>query len=406
MRLRLPNMVEIQFPFILVRTRIGLTLMDRLGRTSFSKKMGLISLIVMPFLGAVMVYLLLNAVNNMLSNPSVSRVLKEMGPAANILLPGVNPYLPVFYGWMALLIAMVIHEYAHGAQARANGMSVKSTGLVLFLIIPVGAFAEVDEKQLEDAGLEKAGRVLSSGPVSNVIAALAALAVFIILMLTLKPVVDGILVVGLATNGTAYQEGMRPGDIIIGVNGEPTPDWNSFAEAVRKVYKQGGNITFRVSRNGFSNYTFTLGKNLSSSGKLSLVPLKDVLENYSLAFARSPLEGFITYLMIPTAPFPWVYETIPFSSLLQKYYVSTILGEDYHYPVNFFFWVWFINLNLGVFNALPLYPMDGGVLFKLFCRKKLGGRVSVKTVDKMVYAVSLALLGLIIGMIVLPYVFG
>ncbi|MEM2051316.1 MAG: hypothetical protein QXZ11_09415, partial [Thermoproteota archaeon] len=104
MRLRLPNMVEIQFPFILVRTRIGLTLMDRLGRTSFSKKMGLISLIVMPFLGAVMVYLLLNAVNNMLSNPSVSRVLKEMGPAANILLPGVNPYLPVFYGWMALLI--------------------------------------------------------------------------------------------------------------------------------------------------------------------------------------------------------------------------------------------------------------------------------------------------------------
>ncbi|MEM2057723.1 MAG: site-2 protease family protein, partial [Thermoproteota archaeon] len=101
-----------------------------------------------------------------------------------------------------------------------------------------------------------------------------------------------------------------------------------------------------------------------------------------------------------------VYEAIPFSSLLQKYYFSTILGEDYHYPVNFFFWVWFINLNLGVFNALPLYPMDGGVLFKLFCRKKLGGRVSVKTVDKMVYAVSLALLGLIIGMIVLPYVFG
>lgn len=398
-------MVEIQFPFILVKTRIGLTLMDRLGGTGFSKKIGLISLVVMPFLGVVMVYLLLNAVNNMLSNPSVSRVLKELGPATNILLPGVNPYLPVFYGWAALLIAMVVHECAHGAQARANGMNVKSTGLVLFLIIPVGAFAEVDEKQLEEAELEKAGRVLSSGPVSNVIAALAALAIFILLMLTLKPVVDGILVVGLSINGTAYQKGMRLGDIIIGVNGEPTPDWNSFAEAVRNLYKQGGNITFRVSRNGFSNYTFTLGKNLSSSG-IRVVPIKDVLENYSLALARSPLEGFATYLMIPTVPFPWVYEAIPFSSLLQKYYVSTILGEDYHYPVNFFFWVWFINLNLGIFNALPVYPMDGGVVFKLFCRKKLSGSVNIKTIDKMVYITSLTILGLIIGLIVLPYFIG
>ncbi|MEM2930399.1 MAG: site-2 protease family protein [Thermoproteota archaeon] len=405
MRLRLPSMVEVQFPFILIRTRVGLTLMDRLGATRFSKKMGLISLIVMPFLGAVMIYLLLNAINNMLSNPSVSRVLRELGPAANILLPGVNPYLPVFYGWLALLTAMVIHEYAHGTQARANGIGVKSTGLVLFLIIPVGAFAEVDEKQLEEAGLEKAGRVLSSGPVSNVIAALAALAVFMLLMLTLKPVVDGILVVGLSFNGTAYQKGMRLGDIIIGVNGEPTPDLNSFVEAVRNVYEQEGNITFRVSRNGLSNYTFTLGRNLSSSG-IRVVPLKDVLENYSLALARSPIEGFITYLMIPTVPFPWVYETIPFSSPLQKYYVSTLLGEDYHYPVNFFFWAWFINLNLGIFNALPLYPMDGGVALKLFCRKKLSGRMSVKIVDKMVYIASLTLLCLIIGSIILPYFIG
>jgi membrane-associated protease RseP (regulator of RpoE activity) len=107
--------------------------------------------------------------------------------------------------------------------------------------------------------------------------------------------------------------------------------------------------------------------------------------------------------MIPTAPFPWVYETIPFSSLLQKYYVSTLLGEDYHYLVNLFFWIWFINLNLGTFNALPLYPMDGGVALKLFCRKELSSRMSIKTVDKMVYLVSLTILSLIIGLIVLPY---
>lgn len=403
MRLRLPDVFEVQFPFILFKTRIGLSLMDKLGRNEFFKKMGFISMLTMPFLGALMVYLLLNAINNVLNNPGVSRVLRELGPAANILLPGVNPYLPVLYGWIGLLIAMIIHEYAHGVQARAHGMNVKSTGLILFLIIPVGAFAEIDERQLEEAELGKTWRILSSGPVSNILAALVALFLFILLMLTLKPITDGILVVGLVPNGSAYQSGMRLGDVITEVNGEQTPDWNSFIRAIRNAHRRGENITFTVSRNGFSNYTFILGKDLKNSGILDAVPLKDVLENYSLAFLRSPVEGIMTYLMIPTVPFPWVYETVPFSNLLQGYYTSTILGKDYHYLLNFFFWTWFVNLNLGTFNALPLYPMDGGVALKLFCRKKLGGRISIKTIDKIVYVASLAILGLIIGLLILPY---
>ncbi|MGC8832400.1 MAG: site-2 protease family protein, partial [Thermoproteota archaeon] len=103
MRLRLPSMVEVQFPFILIKTKIGLSLMDRMGKKTFSKKIGLVFPVVMPFLGAVMIYLLLNSISNMLSSPNVSRIIRELGPAANILLPGVNPYLPIFYGGVALL---------------------------------------------------------------------------------------------------------------------------------------------------------------------------------------------------------------------------------------------------------------------------------------------------------------
>ncbi|MEM2088737.1 MAG: site-2 protease family protein [Thermoproteota archaeon] len=406
MRLRLPSMVEVQFPFILIRTKIGLSLIDRLGKVRLSKRIGFVFTLVMPFLGAVMIYLLLNSISNMLSRPDVSRMIRELGPAANILLPGVNPYLPIFYGWIALLIAMVIHECSHGVQARTHEINVKSTGIVLFLVIPIGAFAEVDEKQLEEAELGKSSRVLSAGPVSNIIAAFAALAVFILLILSLKPVTNGILVAGLVSNGSAYQAGMRPGDIIIGLNSESTPDWNSFTKAVNKAYEQGENMSFTVSRNGLSNYTFALGRDLNATGILDVVPLKDVLENYSLVFMRSPVEGVVTYLMIPTVPFPWVYENIPFSSLLEKYYVSTLLGKDYHYLVNLFFWIWFVNFNLGIFNALPLYPMDGGIMFKLLCRRKLESRISIKMVDRMVYTVSLIVLGLIIGIIIIPYIVG
>lgn len=405
MHLRLPSMIEVQFPFVLIKTRIGLSLMDRLGRTRLSGKMGLVFSFIMPLLGAVMIYFLINAVNNMLLHPGMSKVLKELGPAANILLPGVNPYLPIFYGWISLLMAMIIHECAHGVQARTYGMNVKSTGLVLFLIIPVGAFAEVDERELEEVELRKASGVLSAGPVSNFLAAFVALTIFILLIFSLRPVTDGILIAGLAPNGSAYKMGIRAGDIIVGINDEQTPDWDSFVRAVKKAYERGENIGFAISGNGLSNH-FSFDPSLNGTGILDVIPLKDVLENYSLIFIRSPIEGIIIYLMIPTIPFPWVYEAIPFSPLLQEYYTSTIFGKYYHYPVNFFYWLWFINFNLGIFNALPLYPMDGGIVFKLICRKKLGNRMSIKAVDRMVYTVSFILLCLIMSIIIIPYVIG
>jgi len=405
MRSRLSSRVEVQFPFILIRTKMGLSLMDRLGRTTFSKKIGLVFTIIMPFLGAVMIYLLVSYIGNVLSNPNVGRVIRELGPTANILLPGLNPYLPIFYGWLALFIAMVVHEYSHGVQARTHGMNVKSTGIVLLLVVPIGAFAEVDEKQLEEAELGKSSRVLSAGPVSNIIIAFISLFIFILLILSLRPIANGILVSGLVENSSAYQAGVRLGDIIVGVNGEQTPDWSSFSKAVLKAYEKNENITLHVSRNGLENYTFTIG-NLANSGITRLVPLNDVLEEYSSALVSRPIEGIMTYLIIPTVPFPWVYENIPFSSQLQKYYVSNFLGKDYYYLINFFFWIWFVNFNVGIFNALPLYPMDGGILFKLLCRRMLGHKMSAKMINKMVYIISLTTLGLIIGTIVIPYVTG
>jgi membrane-associated protease RseP (regulator of RpoE activity) len=397
-------MVEVQFPFILIKTRLGLSSMDKVGRMRFFKKIGFISMIIMPFMGAIMIYFLIEGINNMLNYPSVSRAVRELGPRVNILLPGINPYLPLFYGWLALLLGMVIHEFSHGVQAKAHGINVKSTGIVLFLILPIGAFAEVDEKQLEEAELGEASRVLSAGPVSNIIMAFAALAVFILLISSLKPVADGILVLGLTSNGTAYQAGMRYGDIIVGVNEASTPNWNSFVKAFEKAWEQGENITFKVSRNGLANYTFVLSKNLSAMGIVSIVPIKDVLENYSSVLTRSPIEAITIYLVIPTVPFPWVYERIPFSEPLQNHYTSIVFGKDYHYLVNLFFWTWFINFSLGVFNALPLYPLDGGIAFKLFCRKKLNNSMSIKTIDRMVYAVSIILFSLVISTIIIPYI--
>ena len=67
------------------------------------------------------------------------------------MLPGINPMLPIVYGWIAIVLAIVVHEGAHGVIARNVGLKVKSSGLLFFLIVPIGAFVDVDEEQIKKA---------------------------------------------------------------------------------------------------------------------------------------------------------------------------------------------------------------------------------------------------------------
>ena len=68
---------------------------------------------------------------------------QEVLPASDLLLiPGVTSFVPFWWPIIALIFALVIHEYSHGIQARAHGMQVRSFGLLLAGLLPVGAFAE------------------------------------------------------------------------------------------------------------------------------------------------------------------------------------------------------------------------------------------------------------------------
>jgi membrane-associated protease RseP (regulator of RpoE activity) len=59
----------------------------------------------------------------------------------------MNPYLPLLYGWLGIVVALIVHEGAHGVVARRYNYTVRSSGIVLFLGIPIGAFVETDENE-------------------------------------------------------------------------------------------------------------------------------------------------------------------------------------------------------------------------------------------------------------------
>ena len=50
-------------------------------------------------------------------------------PQNILVIPGVNQFVPFVWGWLALVVAMVVHELGHAVMARAENIKVKSTGI-------------------------------------------------------------------------------------------------------------------------------------------------------------------------------------------------------------------------------------------------------------------------------------
>lgn len=94
-------------------------------------------------------------------------------PGVAPLIPGVEiPGVPIaipLYGWLVLLIILVVHEGMHGVIARREGFSVKNAGLLLLSFLPIGAFVEPDEKEIKNGPKRSALRVFAAGPTANLL---------------------------------------------------------------------------------------------------------------------------------------------------------------------------------------------------------------------------------------------
>jgi membrane-associated protease RseP (regulator of RpoE activity) len=88
-----------------------------------------------------------------------------------------------------------------------------------------------------------------------------------------------------------------------------------------------------------------------------------VLSRYKSAFGSNP----IAILLPPTM----AEGSVPYSDLMASKYSST-LGPAFPIIANFLFWLWFINFNVGIFNALPIGPLDGGQLYNSLIERKVG----------------------------------
>ncbi|MCD6188921.1 MAG: site-2 protease family protein, partial [Thermococcus sp.] len=270
---------------------------------------------------------------------------KAATPGVQLVIPGVT--IPLWYGLIGLIVVMFVHELSHGFVARAEGLPLKSVGLVLFFVIP-GAFVEPDEKELTKAPLLSRLRVYAAGSMANIVTALLAI---LLLSYALNPMIQpaGVEVSKLAPEGPA-KDYLQEGDIIAGINGQQIATVEEFFNVMNKT-RAGETIEIEVIRKG-----------------------KRVVFNIPLAsHPDNPKKGYLGVY-----PAQHITSKVGFNGIVLPLAFSL-------------YWIYVLNLGIGLMNLFPLIPLDGGKMLDDILKAFLPSKVA-KSITYLFVGVGLFLL--------------
>tara|TARA_B100001287_G_scaffold39952_1_gene29105 strand:- start:931 stop:2241 length:1311 start_codon:yes stop_codon:yes gene_type:complete len=435
----------------MVRSKRGLKLLDKTVKPrSFWRFYGEVSLWVCVFSMLMVGLLMIIAFITALITPP------ETAPSASelVAIPGLNPVIPLGWGALAFIVALVIHEFGHGLQARAHGMRIRSFGLLQLGPLPLGAFAEPQYEELTTAPSKERMRMFAAGPATNIFAAVICLMFLGALAGQFVAEDSGVHVRGIVQDEGAYDAGLQPWDTIQFIDEEPVANVDAFYDvmagysandsiSITVMHRDGQIETVNATLSDKYDYYTDLGWSSSDLETLGIErgdPFLGV-EGLSgstagidrLAGPLSPRwEGNIMQksIMVPfhtlsmmIVPFELQGVAMhPFEeSLLQaddNSFAKTLGTDGLLFLVNLFFWLLWVNILLGFTNLIPMVPFDGGHMFKDMLRgilngvKKVGRKLKFWDINPMWIEhisskasniSSLALLGMILFILIIPY---
>ncbi len=297
--------------------------------------------IIAGFSGFVFVSILYNAANILIgiagfvaSGATNTGALAGQIPGVAPIIPGID--LPLIAGIISLAILLIIHETSHGVLARAFGIKLKKVGLVMFGLIPFGAFVEPDEKAVSKLDSIKQTKIVAAGVSMNLI---AMLVFFVPMMLMTAFVVPGLysnsveithVISGYPANGI-----LEPGMIIQKWNGYSITGLGSFSVAAAN--DTPGKLVQIVTNTGAYSIKAAPSPSNSSKGivgievgnplstSLSARTLFFLYSLFSISFLLNFLVGVINLLPIPGFDGWRIYKTNIKSSTFVNALVAIIV---------------------------------------------------------------------------------
>lgn len=326
---------KIMFPLLysgMLRTQLGVSSMDKLAKRypRFWHWFGIVGIVV-GFLGMIGIAILL------LQNLWKIIFIPEAVPGVGLVLPFKVKgafFVPFFYWIIAIFIIAVVHEFAHGVVARSHNMKVKSSGFAfLGIIIPIipAAFVEPDEKEVAKRSHKQQLSVFAAGAFTNILLAILVLGLTVSII---SPAVNsvaefnGVKLTEIMTDKPAAISGMVVNERILSADGNPT----LLVENLTKVLdtkKPGDKVSLETNS---SNYSITLGTNPENDSKAYL--------GVSLQQSSDLKPGVVKRF-------------------------GTFLPNSILWIAGLFYWLYVLNLGVGLFNLAPLGPIDGGRMLKV-----------------------------------------
>ena len=279
--------------------------------------------ILLGFIGMIIIlYFLIKSSLDLLFVPNAQ-------PAIAPVLPGIKvPGLPSlsFWHWViSIFIVAVVHEFSHGIFARLYRLKVKSSGIAFFGPI-LAAFVEPDEKDLEKTKKKNQLAILSAGPFSNFV---FGILFFLTLTFLIAPInaqifePSGIIVNSLTEGMPASKTELKVPFTITKINDFEVKNLNDFIQGF-KDFKPQDEVTLTTDQ---GEYTIQATENP---------------DNKSLGFIG--ISGF----------------EVKQTNTLESF---KFLGKVMQWLTLLFFWLLVVNIGVGLFNLLPLGPIDGGRMF-------------------------------------------
>ncbi|MFZ3167875.1 MAG: site-2 protease family protein [Candidatus Methanoperedens sp.] len=289
-------------PLLMIRTTKGQEFLDRLAvHKTFWRTFANIGLPAM-LLGMLIMFLLILFIDYSLitsfQTQTVPQPTKFNEPRNIFLIPGINEYIPFYWGAIALIVTLMVHEFSHAILCKVEGIKVKSMGILLALV-PVGGFAEPDEEQLlgkkeERTDIEKESqteesrvsipgteeppepkriatrservRVLTAGVMANFVTAIIAFFLFFTLLGSISTVGD-VMVTSVIPGSPAQLAGVNQSMILTGINDikvNNASDFLSYASTIAP----GSNVKLNLVENGVRKeiHLAATGKNVTRAG--------------------------------------------------------------------------------------------------------------------------------------------
>ena len=398
--------VDVKFPLIFIHTPFGLTFFDMVAKTKAARIYAKFNTYLMPLITAFALFLIVGSLIALFSNGTARDFQRSVGPRANLLIPILNPFFPVTYGLIGLIITLVIHEAGHGIVARVHNIRVESTGILLFLGIPVGAFVNIEQELLVKASMKQKSAILTAGALNNMILAAISLITLYFVISTLTPIATsdesktGVVVMSVNDGSLASKIGLSKESIIQTIAGQKVHGVDDLGNILRSNLGHNIPITWQDKTGQKITRSISLPPFASNRGILGIA-ITDITPNPSLVLQR--YKSWFTSNPIALLAPPTLGQgmlLVPYSDLMAPKYESNILGSSFPIIANILFWIWFINFNVGIFNALPITFLDGGSWYSSLIESRTQKASMVKNASLLL---SLIMIGIVIMSITLPY---